>query len=130
MPIEFFEIGGFQLPAGLVISEPYLQTGVKNVTEPALDGTPLQWSGEWNFKSLIVQGTETIGTIKKFELDHLFKMASFPGAFYIFKSSSTGEIVTSYMNEDPPAISAIPLHPGSTDPNSVSHSLVIKLRIF
>lgn len=126
---EVFEIGGFKLPKGLVISEPYLQTGVKTVTEPALDGTPLQWSGEWNFKSVVLQGTETIGTIKKFELDYLFQMAAIPGVFYIFKGPSDEKIV-SYMNEDPPAISAIPLHPGSTDPNSVSHSLLIKLRVF
>ncbi len=99
--------------SGLHTAEPGAVGTPRTVAETALDGTAVVWEGQAGAPRIILTGGAEYGWLTRDVLERLLAMAAVAGATYDLSIDGRSTRVR-FCNEEPPAVTAMPVEPGST----------------
>lgn len=116
------------LPSELVEQEPPAFTGVFSVVERALARNIILFEGPDYNPIRVFAGTQTTATILFKDLADLHALTQVPDAQYVWNHHGA-KIKFRFPHEDPPVISAVPIHMNKPvfEENDRFHSLTIKI---
>lgn len=99
--------------SGLHTAEPGAVGTPRTVAETALDGSAVVWEGQASDSRIILTGGAEYGWLACEVLERLAAMAAVAGATYDLSIDGRSTRVR-FCNEEPPAVTAIPVEPGLT----------------